>query len=685
MVNKKLADWIKSEEAQGYSEQQLRQYLLQQGYNKKNVEDTIKSFSNVTTKFSITGYIKSISIPVFLLFLISFFFLSFSFDKLIEGIFFLATLVVLAFIIDLLYKKNKFKFTKYFIGLSFIILVILSFNYQLFYVTTLSLIALIHMLKYYIGSNKRYNLESIFLTLLISLTFASAIAFIFYLTIAYGVDSFLNTIKAVISFLIVTPIILVFTYSYLSISIALLKKSLGEFNYEAYFKHKFLPFSIFNWMYTKDKNLRSSIIKTTLLIYFLFLVVFLITTAFIGLNFVNNNHSEVSDRIYVIRDIVIPPYSYERHVKIIKLKGFEIIRINQVIEDKGNFLYIKQDLENIETTYYDCDINLNCKNKPYNLNQKLEKQVSLKGISFLVVAKINSKKVIFLLPKESSEEIITHHIFEFEDPEFKNTKIISEINEKMQIIKRDILNKNIEKPRNWQKLSFFYTGKAYDDVADGILIITRFGLSLSDVRQSISIASKEYARIKGNRINSTLFYEGSTNIDQHIQHLQNNIDNLYQKLTNKPKEAKRQTTELADFDFFDEKGSLFDLANAKIVIHLDIFKAIVKLGEGLVEERTTRLEERIYKEYSKKDIEESETSKAIRLKILETKIASRVIANCETEECKTQIISLTKNPEFCTRLDYKERDRCIILYSIYDKEYCEKISDEALKQECLSK
>ena len=41
MVNKQLSDWIKSEEAQGYSEQQVRQYLTQQGYKQKDIEDAV--------------------------------------------------------------------------------------------------------------------------------------------------------------------------------------------------------------------------------------------------------------------------------------------------------------------------------------------------------------------------------------------------------------------------------------------------------------------------------------------------------------------------------------------------------------------------------------------------------------------------------------------------------------------
>src|SRR3989344_5264270 len=60
MVNKQLADWIKSEEAQGYSEKQLRYYLLKQGYNSKDIDDAIKSFGKkeTTTPFLAKGIFR---------------------------------------------------------------------------------------------------------------------------------------------------------------------------------------------------------------------------------------------------------------------------------------------------------------------------------------------------------------------------------------------------------------------------------------------------------------------------------------------------------------------------------------------------------------------------------------------------------------------------------------------------
>ena len=43
MVDKRIVDWIKSEESQGYSEEQLKQSLLKQGYDQTDVNEAISS------------------------------------------------------------------------------------------------------------------------------------------------------------------------------------------------------------------------------------------------------------------------------------------------------------------------------------------------------------------------------------------------------------------------------------------------------------------------------------------------------------------------------------------------------------------------------------------------------------------------------------------------------------------
>ena len=78
MVNKKLADWIKSEEAQGYTEQQLKNYLIKKKYNKKDIEDAI-SLAKSHRTFNFKDFIKPTPLKLFfpilflVLILVSFF------------------------------------------------------------------------------------------------------------------------------------------------------------------------------------------------------------------------------------------------------------------------------------------------------------------------------------------------------------------------------------------------------------------------------------------------------------------------------------------------------------------------------------------------------------------------------------------------------------------------------------
>ena len=43
MVNQQLVDYIKTQEAQGYAPQQLRDSLIQQGYNPNEIDEAIKT------------------------------------------------------------------------------------------------------------------------------------------------------------------------------------------------------------------------------------------------------------------------------------------------------------------------------------------------------------------------------------------------------------------------------------------------------------------------------------------------------------------------------------------------------------------------------------------------------------------------------------------------------------------
>jgi hypothetical protein len=72
MVNQQLINYIKTEEAQGYTPQQLRNYLIQQGYNPSEVDEAINyanarniyQFSQPTQQFQTSQNVSSKERPV---------------------------------------------------------------------------------------------------------------------------------------------------------------------------------------------------------------------------------------------------------------------------------------------------------------------------------------------------------------------------------------------------------------------------------------------------------------------------------------------------------------------------------------------------------------------------------------------------------------------------------------------
>ncbi|MBU0459848.1 MAG: hypothetical protein KJ597_02170 [Nanoarchaeota archaeon] len=83
MVNKELLHYIKSEEAQGYSSQQLSSYLVQQGYDPKEVNEAI-NFAN-RPKHVVNKKLIIISIIFVIIIIISFFFVHWFFTRSICG------------------------------------------------------------------------------------------------------------------------------------------------------------------------------------------------------------------------------------------------------------------------------------------------------------------------------------------------------------------------------------------------------------------------------------------------------------------------------------------------------------------------------------------------------------------------------------------------------------------------
>ena len=115
------------------------------------------------------------------------------------------------------------------------------------------------------------------------------------------------------------------------------------------------------------------------------------------------------------------------------------------------------------------------------------------------------------------------------------------------------------------------------------------------------------------------------------------------------------------------ENSLYDKTSMSIIKHTDYYKALQEMFEIDYEKVNKKNIDRYYRN---KDINESTADKILRLKLIETKTAKEVIKNCATDECRREIISMTKNPFLCDELKYETEANCVIKHSAYSKESC---------------
>ncbi|MEM3374315.1 MAG: hypothetical protein QXE31_03780 [Candidatus Woesearchaeota archaeon] len=75
----------------------------------------------------------------------------------------------------------------------------------------------------------------------------------------------------------------------------LLKKVFGEFNYVAYFRFKFFPFSLFNILSAKEENVKKTVIKSMMILYLFFLILCFVIASIFGIIFVNNTYININN------------------------------------------------------------------------------------------------------------------------------------------------------------------------------------------------------------------------------------------------------------------------------------------------------------------------------------------------------------------------------------------------------
>lgn len=344
MADKKIVEWVLAQRAAGYDDKTLKNYLVKHGHNIEKINGAF-NYLNITKKgtkkFYAPEFLKipqKLSWKVMFLFILSsilvyfFTFVFFSYSSEyrlgwtafaeyfldaisnIPFIFLLClSILIILFICAVLGRHINLFSNSVFLSVVIIACVFL-FNghlsdYGVFFLSIFTIFALLHSLKYRVCS-KKYDFLSVFFILLISWVFAFSLSILVHLFLVYGVIRTLSIDNLMLITFILTISIGVLIGFYQLISLKLLNKFFGEFDHNAFFRFKHIPFSAVNILSRKDGNIKKSITKSTAIIYVLILVLSLIGVATFQTIFISELVTRFNDGILKSRE-----YHYNSQVK----------------------------------------------------------------------------------------------------------------------------------------------------------------------------------------------------------------------------------------------------------------------------------------------------------------------------------------------------------------------------------
>lgn len=626
-------------------------------------------------------YLQSISIIIFGLFIVSIvFLLNFFTGEFINSVIVFVLLLLQFLILDLLYKKNKIIFTKIFGIIIIIFTLFLMIYYKTLLLFILFLIAFVNSLFYYYKSNNKDNLRYVFLNELISITFAITITSFFIIIYSNIVELFelINFLTILIS---IIPLLIILFSSYLIISIYLIKKTIG-FEYDAYFKFKHIPFSIFNILSSKIDNIKKSIIYRTIFYTIAsFIIVSLYLTS-ISFYFANNYINEMYvfdleechyEYINPLEEIIKSKYAENEFYKYNPLLFYNLdeyhdyIKTNNISIPKISYFKIDNDfiydgkINNKDILInYNCNTNLECKTKQYDNSINISKLAKHNYCTHnkkpvIVSVENKTKKSIYILPNISFEDKLNFYLESriddnfFEIKELINTQYINELKRKhSDLFELKYINYNINnKPKFKERIKMTFFNDIYYDY---------YNFSKNYYIEPLNNAFiTEYNWIKENEINNTPFYDNTTTKKEHIKKLRENIEILYNKIDFELNYRQRY-----DYKIYEPK--LFSK-----IIEKFLFQTIYgKLkNENMMIIHNQIENEYIIETYNNLDVKEDELSKIIRLKRFEDHLIRHVnryiINNCNINylsdelkynECINEVnnnYKLINNKEFCKK------------------------------------
>ena len=716
MPNKRLIELMKAGKERGYSEQQLKEFFVRQGYKEEDIKEALRVVENnkndgqekqgeaivelqpwIHSKSQLKRWLLAVGI-----FILSFLFMiDYLLGSPLAGILILTPILIYPLVMYKIYRvvykrltKNRRDITKIINRVRFVCFGVFSlvitatfsvlstlydipFFYQLlvpfFFLSILSLFL-------YFKKRRKYPLELIFLILTMSVVISTIILILCYLIYALFILNIFHSVNLVTLYFTLTFSIMLSLVVYILMPGLLIRKILIEFMppSEANQKKSIMKFLIITFVI-------SLIISSTIIGVIAFT---LSRNVYRGLERVKDDiqWEIMQDHRMLRRLFVQREFNTHNHAYPLLGEFYPNSSKDDLNYRNESLKYIIQECSDPkeECIVYDCDTNLKCEEKYYSNVEEFSRMINRipSNVDVILTYKRishNLTKVgVFLFHNEGVEQVLSSGLFLLEDPELQETKIAKEINEEWKnnyITTIKSLNE-INVPKSWYKLILsFITNKASED--EWVILTSR---STSFYKRNYLnllpwIVSQEYGWIKKNEINGTIFYDNTKNIDEHIARLKKSVSTFskfYKEYLSKEHGIEKEygieiqnkhPLLMPSFSCNRIIDCVFGRASENLMEKIKIFEyndeesgRIDQLEGEIIKNITVQSYKSALKEAENPQVDKLE--KALRLKLAETNLLSQFILG-------TQICN--------NKYEY----RAMILESNYTK-FCESILRDGL-------
>ncbi|MCF7861626.1 hypothetical protein K9M79_05250 [Candidatus Woesearchaeota archaeon] len=228
-------------------------------------------------------------------------------------------------------------------------------------------------------------------------------------------------------------------------------------------------------------------------------------------------------------------------------------------------------------------------------------------------------------------------------------------------------NMYIPRPKTWSnKLKQFLDGTYWDAFFTLLIDSIELSIKVSEERHTKAIMQEEFVWINQNMVDKKPFYDGTGIIQEHISKMENNVNLLRPEVTE---------SAIEDISSYEDNGPLFDNMISRLLSYSFLIKKRDTYINSLEEMLVTEHINAINKEYLVSDTQDDLVSRALRLKIIETKIITNMVLECSTDKCRDEVLSLAGSAEDGSFHTECKEDYCIVNNLVFHDFFCEEYTN----------